>query len=204
MKPKLKAPGTKRLKLNYDAPLSSVAFNFNLLRCTKAAKAEANAEAKAAAEAAKAKAAMEAAATAAAAEAAATAVAAAEEEAAVAAVKAAAEEEAVEQAAAEEAEAKLMVLAAAEEAASAWVDVMSTEAADTPSEVPEVVLYTSDMWDAATAAVASSAAQSEAAAEVAKAMKMNAELLESSRRAAERFAELKGSLLVGRCRLTPS
>jgi hypothetical protein len=29
MKPKLKAPGTKRLKLNYDAPLSNFAFNFN-------------------------------------------------------------------------------------------------------------------------------------------------------------------------------
>jgi hypothetical protein len=32
MKPTLKAPGTKRLKLNYDAPLPSFAFNFNL-RC---------------------------------------------------------------------------------------------------------------------------------------------------------------------------
>jgi len=34
MKPKLKAPGTKRLKLDYDAPLSSFAFNFNLRRYT--------------------------------------------------------------------------------------------------------------------------------------------------------------------------
>ena len=32
MKPKLKAPGTKRLKLNYDAPLSSFAVKFNLRR----------------------------------------------------------------------------------------------------------------------------------------------------------------------------
>jgi len=31
-KPKLKAPGTKRLKLNYVKPLSRFAFNFNLRR----------------------------------------------------------------------------------------------------------------------------------------------------------------------------
>jgi hypothetical protein len=30
MKPKLKAPGTKRLKLRYDIPLSNCAFKFNL------------------------------------------------------------------------------------------------------------------------------------------------------------------------------
>jgi hypothetical protein len=30
MKPKLKAPGTKRLKLKYDNLLSSIAFKFNL------------------------------------------------------------------------------------------------------------------------------------------------------------------------------
>jgi hypothetical protein len=30
--PKLKAPGTKRLKLKYDRLLSSFAFNFNLRR----------------------------------------------------------------------------------------------------------------------------------------------------------------------------
>jgi hypothetical protein len=35
IKPTLKAPGTKRLKLDYDAPLSSVAFKFNLRRYTK-------------------------------------------------------------------------------------------------------------------------------------------------------------------------
>jgi HPt (histidine-containing phosphotransfer) domain-containing protein len=34
MKPQLKAPGTKRLKLNYDAPLSSFAFNFSLRHYT--------------------------------------------------------------------------------------------------------------------------------------------------------------------------
>ena len=32
IKPTLKAPGTKRLKLEYDDLLSSVAFNFNLRR----------------------------------------------------------------------------------------------------------------------------------------------------------------------------
>ena len=32
VKPKLKAPGTKRLKLKYDQLLSSVAFSFNLCR----------------------------------------------------------------------------------------------------------------------------------------------------------------------------
>jgi hypothetical protein len=32
MKAKLKAPGTKCLRLNYDAPLSSFAFKFSL-RC---------------------------------------------------------------------------------------------------------------------------------------------------------------------------
>ena len=32
MKPKLKAPGTNRLKLNSDTLLSSFAFNFNLRR----------------------------------------------------------------------------------------------------------------------------------------------------------------------------
>jgi hypothetical protein len=32
MKPKLTAPGTKRLKLKYDAPLSSFAFKFKLRR----------------------------------------------------------------------------------------------------------------------------------------------------------------------------
>jgi len=37
MKPMLKAPGTKRLKLYYDKPLSSVAFKFNLRRYTEAA-----------------------------------------------------------------------------------------------------------------------------------------------------------------------
>ena len=34
-KPKLKAPGTKRLKLRCDGPLSNVAFNFNLRRYIK-------------------------------------------------------------------------------------------------------------------------------------------------------------------------
>jgi hypothetical protein len=34
IKPTLKAPATKRLKLKYDKPLSSFAFNFNLRRCT--------------------------------------------------------------------------------------------------------------------------------------------------------------------------
>ena len=32
IKPTLKAPGTKRLKLNYDEPLSNFAFKFNLRR----------------------------------------------------------------------------------------------------------------------------------------------------------------------------
>jgi hypothetical protein len=36
-KPKLKAPGTERLKLEYDEPLSSFAFTFNLRRYTQAA-----------------------------------------------------------------------------------------------------------------------------------------------------------------------
>ena len=35
MKSKLKAPGTKRLRLKYDGPLSSFAFNFNLRRYTQ-------------------------------------------------------------------------------------------------------------------------------------------------------------------------
>jgi hypothetical protein len=35
MKPKLKPPGTKRLKLNYDEPLSTFAFKFNLRRYIK-------------------------------------------------------------------------------------------------------------------------------------------------------------------------
>ena len=34
IKPQLKAPGTKRLKLKYDELLSSFAFNFNLRRYT--------------------------------------------------------------------------------------------------------------------------------------------------------------------------
>jgi hypothetical protein len=37
IKPMLKAPGTKRLKLEYDKLLSSFAFNFNLRRYTTAA-----------------------------------------------------------------------------------------------------------------------------------------------------------------------
>ena len=36
MKSKLKAPGTKRLKLDYDMALSSIAFNFNVRRYSKA------------------------------------------------------------------------------------------------------------------------------------------------------------------------
>ena len=32
MKPTMKAPGSKRLKLRYDGPLSTFAFNFNLRR----------------------------------------------------------------------------------------------------------------------------------------------------------------------------
>jgi hypothetical protein len=35
VKPKLKAPGTKRLKLKYDEPLSNFAFKFNLRRYIK-------------------------------------------------------------------------------------------------------------------------------------------------------------------------
>jgi len=35
MKPTLKAPGSKRLKLWFDEPLSSFAFNFNLRRYIK-------------------------------------------------------------------------------------------------------------------------------------------------------------------------
>jgi len=35
IKPALKAPGTERLKLKYDVPLSSFAFKFNLRRYTK-------------------------------------------------------------------------------------------------------------------------------------------------------------------------
>ena len=35
IKPTLKAPGTKRLKLKYDEPLSKIAFEFNLRRCSK-------------------------------------------------------------------------------------------------------------------------------------------------------------------------
>jgi len=33
MKPKLKPPGSKRLKLNWDILLSNFAFKFNLRRC---------------------------------------------------------------------------------------------------------------------------------------------------------------------------
>ena len=36
IKPTLKAPGTQRLKLKYDNPLSSFAFKFNLRRYTQA------------------------------------------------------------------------------------------------------------------------------------------------------------------------
>jgi len=36
MKPKLKPPGTVRLKLRYDGPLSKAAFRFNLRRSTEA------------------------------------------------------------------------------------------------------------------------------------------------------------------------
>jgi len=36
IKPPLKAPGTKRLKLTYDKLLSNFAFSFNLRRCTAA------------------------------------------------------------------------------------------------------------------------------------------------------------------------
>jgi hypothetical protein len=41
MKPKLKPPGTKRSKLEYDILLPSFAFNFHLRRDTKAAGAKA-------------------------------------------------------------------------------------------------------------------------------------------------------------------
>jgi len=34
MKPTLKAPGTRRLKVKHDEPLSTFAFSFNLRRCT--------------------------------------------------------------------------------------------------------------------------------------------------------------------------
>jgi len=37
IKPTLRAPGTKRLKLQYDGPLSSFAFKFNLRRYTTGA-----------------------------------------------------------------------------------------------------------------------------------------------------------------------
>ena len=37
IKPKSKAPGTKRLKLKCDEPLSNFAFKFNLRRCIKEA-----------------------------------------------------------------------------------------------------------------------------------------------------------------------
>ena len=35
VKPKLKPPGTKRLKLKYDGPLSNAAFKFSLRRYTE-------------------------------------------------------------------------------------------------------------------------------------------------------------------------
>ena len=35
IKPTLKPPGTQRLKLKYDEPLSNFAFKFNLRRYTK-------------------------------------------------------------------------------------------------------------------------------------------------------------------------
>jgi hypothetical protein len=34
MRPKLKPPGTERLKLKYEELLSKFGFNFNLRRCT--------------------------------------------------------------------------------------------------------------------------------------------------------------------------
>ena len=40
MKPVLKAPGTKRLKLKYDKLHSNVAFNFNLCRYTMVSASE--------------------------------------------------------------------------------------------------------------------------------------------------------------------
>ena len=36
IKPTLKAPGSKRLKLDYDEPLLNFAFKFNLRRCNEA------------------------------------------------------------------------------------------------------------------------------------------------------------------------
>ena len=41
IKPTLKAPGTKRLKLEYDGLLSNFAFKFNLRRYTQGLLAEA-------------------------------------------------------------------------------------------------------------------------------------------------------------------
>jgi len=52
MQPTLKASGTKRLILQYDRLLSSVAFKFKLRRYTKAAAAEEARDAAAAAESA--------------------------------------------------------------------------------------------------------------------------------------------------------
>jgi hypothetical protein len=53
IKPTLKAPGTERLKLKYDKPLSNVALKFiNLRRFTTVAAARARAAAEAAAAAA--------------------------------------------------------------------------------------------------------------------------------------------------------
>ena len=43
IKPTLKAPETKRLKLNYDGPLSNCAFNFNLRRYNVVDKTQGNA-----------------------------------------------------------------------------------------------------------------------------------------------------------------
>jgi hypothetical protein len=40
MKPKLKAPGPQRLKLEFDGLLSNFAFRFNLRRYTKGAAAQ--------------------------------------------------------------------------------------------------------------------------------------------------------------------
>ena len=40
IKPTLKPPGTKRLKLQYDGPLSNSAFKFNLRRYRKGRRAE--------------------------------------------------------------------------------------------------------------------------------------------------------------------
>ena len=44
IKPKLKAPGTKRLKLKYDEPISNFAFKFKLRRCNEVAQRLAAAE----------------------------------------------------------------------------------------------------------------------------------------------------------------